>query len=769
MTRNLPTPTEILEELADKTALQIERLATVSFDNALSEMVRYHRFLLALYASQTTEGTAFNYAELSGDSWDAPHQEWIRQYSRLFSRAMDRLPDDDRFIRSLAHIPSRLLLENTLSELSPNVVRGILDLEAVLIGRIQAWVTKRTTISVQEGQAAAPRLALSGSDAKSYGSALHEIVGAWERTLQHVSLIYNWPPTGDSDAPKAWTAFRASWPFLWQHLSNTAYCLASSVWNEDEVASALFRESLLRWRYSLSYRLDEPIDLKWRRLLSPDVMNLDWQQASQHVSKLTYDYMPSPSPSGLFSAVLDGAHDDTILLTAALLLFWSAEGKQSSDIGARTAASLLQGDGADEHDHQATRRWNFRSIFLDLLRYDFAEAVPGGTYAGDLDILVRTLDNMTERRVVPGRVYSPSTLHAREGLLQSFVAMLAALAPNDSDQSLLDRVTELAGREDVLPGADRSLRNAVRQLERISSFLQHPSLELSRGISLLASERRPEAAIEQVRGILSATKSIIDDIRLERIRTRPIDPKKVERIRSAVQFALFNEPFEAPFFRNVKTLPAAKNDATISREVSFTGLSKAQWVEPQMESQPPDFDHIVESFRDRAGARAWHSFTQRERVSFAAHAGPETVQFWSDIASLISQIGPYPILVLSQKGEAHAIRTIMRAPANQRPPLKIEHRSIDTSGATYIGTLEGVDLFAADFSPGVAWLFSAGALAKVRLGEVDHSNNYVAVNFDAVGPTSGTLRIQIREHFEWTEEPIFEIRFLSPEQPSQGS
>ncbi|WP_456745749.1 hypothetical protein [Bradyrhizobium sp. USDA 4354] len=745
--------------------LQIERLATVSFDNALSEMIRYHRFLLALYASRTPDGAAFNYAELTGDSWDAPHLEWIRQYSRLFSRAMDRLPDDDRFIRSLAYTPSKLLLDHKLSELSPNVVKNILDLAAILINRIQAWVTKRTTVTVSEGQAAAPRLALSGSDAKSYASVLHEIVGAWERTLQHVSLIYNWPTSGESDAPKAWSAFRASWPFLWQHLSNTAYCLASSVWNEDEIASTLFRESLLRWRYSLSYRLDESIDLKWRRLLFPDIMNLDWSQASRHASKLTYDYMPSPSPSRLFSAVLDGAHDDVVLLTAALLLFWSVEGKQSGEIGGRTAASLLHGEGAEEHDHRARRRLNFRSIFLDILRYDFAEA--SGMYAGELNNLVRTLDNMTERRVVPGRVYSPSTLHDRDGLSQSFVAMLAASVPHDADRSLLDRVTELAKQEDVLPGGDRSLRNVIRQLEHMNAFLDQPPTKLNRGISLLASEQRPETSVEQLRGLLSATRSIIEDIRLERIRTRPIDHKKVERIRSDIEFALFNEPFEVPFFRNVKTVPASENDAVEPREVTFKGLSRTQWIEPQMESQSPDFDQIVERFRDLAGRRAWHSFQQRARTPFATRTGLETAQFWNEIAPLVSQIGSNPILVLSQKAEARIIRTIMRAPANERPPLRIEHHPIATSGASYLGTLDRVDLFAADFSPGVAWLFSARALVEVRLGKVDRSDNFVTVNFDTVEPTTGTLRIQICEHFEWADDPIFEIRFPAQAQPRQ--
>ena len=92
--RDLPTPDQILEELADKTAAQIDRLAPVAFDSAFREVMRYHRFLLALNAARTPDGSPFNYAEVAGDGWQAPHRDWIRQYVRLFERAADRIPDE---------------------------------------------------------------------------------------------------------------------------------------------------------------------------------------------------------------------------------------------------------------------------------------------------------------------------------------------------------------------------------------------------------------------------------------------------------------------------------------------------------------------------------------------------------------------------------------------------------------------------------------------------------------------------------------------------
>src|SRR5262245_19749568 len=105
-----PQPSDILEELADKVIAQIDRLALTGFESALDEMVRYHRFLLEAYATTSTDGKPFSYAEI--DDWfDQPFQQWMRQYVRIFERAADRLPQETDFISTLSHVPSQLLPE----------------------------------------------------------------------------------------------------------------------------------------------------------------------------------------------------------------------------------------------------------------------------------------------------------------------------------------------------------------------------------------------------------------------------------------------------------------------------------------------------------------------------------------------------------------------------------------------------------------------------------------------------------------------------------
>jgi hypothetical protein len=431
--RDLPTREQILEELADKAAAQIERLAPVAFDAAWSEMTRYHRFLLALNASRTPDGAPFNYAEVVGDAWHAPHRDWISQYRRLFERAADRIPDDDHFIHSLAYAPSHLLPGSGDPELPPNIVKVILDLGPMMMHRVEAWVTKRTTLETPRGESASSRLTLAGSDAKAYANILPSLVGAWEGLLQRAPSIYNWREGAGLDNAGLWSAFRTSWPFLWQHLSNTAYCLAIAVWNEDETGAALFREALVRWRHALRHRLgDDNAELQRRWLLFPDLLTLDWPDASARAAPLAYEYAPAPTPEQLFASLLTAGHRDVLLLTSALLLFWTMNDKQASDIGGRTAAALLREEGRDEDNPGRGRQdVGLRSLFLDVLRFEMAgERFRDGSYAADLDQLVAMLDNMTERRVVPGRVFTPSTLHGRDQLLLPVVAILAAATPD---------------------------------------------------------------------------------------------------------------------------------------------------------------------------------------------------------------------------------------------------------------------------------------------------------------------------------------------------
>jgi hypothetical protein len=274
----------------------------------------------------------------------------------------------------------------------------------------------------------------------------------------------------------------------------------------------------------------------------------------------------------------------------------------------------------------------------------------------------------------------------------------------------------------------------------------------------------------QLRRIVDAAKAEIEEQRLERLKARPIDPAKLERIRTAIETALLNEPSEVPFFREVQVGRASPGEEADWRDVAFNGIPKAQLTEPPMEAISTHFDELfVSGSRELAGRYAWEAFSRRARVQVKTDASLDDESFWRWITPLVGQVGSDPILVLSQTVEGRAMRRIMRAVPADRPPLKMERLPRADGGGSYIGTVDGVDVFAAAFSPGVAWLFSAKALRSIRYAAIERPACYVSVGFELGEQMKGTLRVRVRQHFDWSDTPIFEIKFQKPvENKSDG-
>jgi hypothetical protein len=166
----LPTPSDFLEELADRVIAQIERNAITAFKGAVDELTRFHVFLLDAHNAHTEEGQPISLAEV-GDFWDVPYREWIRQYRRVFESAADKIGVETTFIETLSHALMRLV-PGDAAELSPPVVTSLLDLSVHEVIVLEAWVTRRTNFDVPADRTAEPRLQLAGSERRAYESVV---------------------------------------------------------------------------------------------------------------------------------------------------------------------------------------------------------------------------------------------------------------------------------------------------------------------------------------------------------------------------------------------------------------------------------------------------------------------------------------------------------------------------------------------------------------------------------------------------------------------
>ncbi len=765
MKYDLPTYDQIIEELADKAAVQIDRLAPVAFDAALDELIRYHRFLLALNATATPDGAAFSYAEVaSGFFPRIPHLQWLSQYRRLFERAADRIGEDASFVETLAYVPLRLLPSPADPEPTSAVVRAILSLGPMLMHRMEDWVTKRTVAENLERQVATPRLSLAGSDRKAYEGALLKIVGAWERLLQGRPSIYHWQDKHDLGAAERWAVFAKSWQFLSQHLHNTAYMLAVAVWNEDEVGTDLFRDALVRWPENLGHELPDQADFINQRLLYPDLLSLEWSIALERVMPILPHFLPSPAPEQLFGCILRGAHDDCILLTAALLLSWYIDEKQVSDIGGRTATALLRrklADGGDAIADSPVARSSFRSIFLDFLRIDIAgESSRKEGYDRELDGLVSTLDGMSERRVVPGRVFSPSTLHDREGLYSSILTILVALAPAEGDDGLGQRIDEIAGNEPALPDADRSLRNLVQHLRTLSDRLGSLPAKLDHGVAAIRADIDVEAASASLKAIIDRICATIERAREKRITERSVDGKKIEQLRSAIDQALLTRPASIhSFFRGYGLCSEETTEGGEAFELRIPGVKKGQLIEP-----PMDFDIVgsTESLANmtcnHAAKHIWASFTRRPRENLELDFQVQELGFWRGVVQAAGRVGPDPVLLVSNREERVLRQRIIYVRGDEKPRVNVVRKPQDDTGGLYIATIEGIDVYGVNFEPGIAWLFSARSLQVVTYHAVSDTNRRVELSFEPDDRITGTLLARYRQSVEWADTPIVEIK-----------
>lgn len=765
MRLSLPTPDEILEELADKVALQIDRQAPVAFDAALKEMTRYHRFLLSLNATRTIEGEAFSYAAVQAESWIAPHDEWITQYRRLFERAANRIADDSDYFAKLAHAPLALLPRGDDPALADNVIQSILDLGSMMAHRLEAWVTKRSVVENAPGAAAIPRVGLSGSDSRAYANLMRHVVSAWESSLLNVPSLFHWKDEDKGDSAKRWDTLRTSWPFVWKHLQTTANILAAAVWNEDDAGSQLYRDALVRWPETLQHQLGDRAEFIERRLLFPDILKVGWDGAAVRAKLLLPAYI-GPAADELYSAAVHGAHDDVLLLTAALFLHWSVEKKQVSDIAANRAAELLRREYSDREDWRGpkSQQRSFSSLMMDVVRLDAAgQRFDKATYGSDLDRFVERLDNMTERRVVPGRIFTPSTLRGRDELQVSILAILLVHVPIDGDGGIAQRIRDYARNEAALPEGDRTLRNLLSTLSRFSKALKEPPPSLQNAVAILKPDVDVGATSQSLLAVLAAMSDAIVHERMERLRARTVHPPVLEQLRVAAEKGLQDVLVRGPFFRGftIEKVPDLPNVESFT--VRLDGVSKAQLVDPPMESQDLNLEEVyARGMAENAAGRIWGFFNRQPRVNVAIQARIEDAQFWSEVKKLALDVGAEPRLLVSREAEARALRKLIYKPAGQTGGLTIEKKNRDEGeGNSYIATIEGVDVYSSGLPAGTAWLFSSHILQKVRY-KTDAAGRIVTLEFVLGEDFKGSIVSKFVQDTVWADWTVYDIDCHDP-------
>jgi len=759
MRDDLPTQEQIMEELGDRAIAQIDRRAPVAFGGALDELIRYHRFLLGLHATETEEGQPFSYAEVSGLAWSAPHVEWIRQYRRLFDRAAERIPDEQRLLETLAYVPYRLLDVEPGVRLSTAVVEGILDLQPILMHAIEAWVTRRSII---EGDAdvEAERVGLSGSDARAFAKVMPAIVGAWEANLNTASSVYGWQAEGNTQAEEMWSRYVSAWPLLRQHLGNTAYCLAVAVWNGDKTGAHLFREALVRWPGSALLDVERDGIDRFPWLLMPDLLNEEWPAASARSARVGHPYLPQNGPGGIFAQIVDGARQDVMLVTASLMLVWSISGGVGAELAAVTARELIGGVGSDPNEPNASAL-EFKTIVEGLIRLQLVgERYQDGTHGHWLDKLVASMDNMREDSVVPGRVFTPTTMHDREQLIMGDLALIAALAPLEGSGDVVEDMDVVAADETLPPLGDRSLRDILMEFERYRQILATEPPALAQAIHALTPDIDPAAAISNLNRVIDDTTSTIELRRRERLVAKDIDAAAMEDLRAAIEADVLAEPAIVPVFDAVSVFLADEGTGE-ERTARFTGIGKGRLIRPEMEQASLNWtEFIAKHAREAAGQYAFEVFARMSRELIRADGKLDDPIFWRAIPDLVERVGDQPVLIVATQDSIDHLGRLRFGRDDPLAGFDVSYERTPRERGRYVVTIAGVEVFATNLPTGTAWLTSARHLRRIGYAPVAEGRVSLAYQPDEGSETTvGSLVVGFRQVLEWSDDPVIEIQF----------
>lgn len=767
MRSELPTQAQIIEELADRVAAQIDQRRPVAFDGALEELVRYHRFLLGLGASTTPEGAPFNYAEVAGGEWHPPHRIWTMQYRRLFDLAAERIPESDHFLGKLVYTLVRLLRLPEGLVATRAISESVLDLFPSLMHAVEAWVTRRVVSVVDDGADPGRRLALAGSDAKAHAAMLRRIVGAWESLLTHSPLMSDAANTEGKDETAQWAAVQRAWPFVWNHLLNTAYCLALCVWNEDDEGAVVFREALVRWPENYRFLLPDAAYLRRPELLFPDLLEQNWAAAQQGFAAVAFSHHTQVAPGALFATALDGVHDDVLQLVADLLTLWVVQERPAKTLAAKTALELLAQVGAERHGAPPTPP-PAGAVLLRFLRLQMAGGRHrGGSYGARLDALVQLLDRLTERDVVAGRIYTPTTIHDRDETLWADVALFSALMGNADRQATLDRVRALAENDGLLPRGDRSLRDILYELSRYKQVAADRPPSVLGAIEKLGSDTA-EAQLVFGAEMVAEIEKVIAQVRLDRLRALPVDPARLETWRAAAEANLLDAA-------NLVSFPSAVLETADALDIGqlctfrFPNYPKARLTDPMMEDLA---SNEIEVFSARvaqwADDRTFGVLNDLDQTAASIAADPLDPAFWISLRPLVAEVGPAPRLMLPHRFHHALIDVIMDHGTSPLAELTLVNGNPRRNG--YLCQIDGIDVYIEPLDPYRALLFSGERLQRLRYGALE-GGGYVRVAFEpnaSDDDVHGFLEFQFRQEMTWNETPIFEIALpRAPEAPAE--
>jgi hypothetical protein len=762
---SLPTPTDFIEQLISKVVNQIDASLPSGFDDALKEAVDFHSFVLKTQNTRDERGVLINLAQMYDGPFRCPDYEWLREYRRAYSSAIDKMTSDSSFVHGMSGLVVRLWPHDP-ETYPPSVLQNILDLGRHQVATFEAWVTKRAVGPTPEG-AAAPDLA--GSDLRVYEDALVQFVSSWETLEQVIISSFEVHQSLQAGDETYWARARASWPSLQTHMRNVAYFLAAAVWNEDLAGSDRFRDLLVRWVQIFYAQLQNSYPFRDALMLTPSLFSASWSDAQVTATRtLIYPESP-PRAKSVFGIVLREAYHDALAITGAVLLHWSATKQQPSGATSQTALLILRreilpGTGNTLLDGASNSKSIFRLIFDLLIRETLHSRFDKSSYSGYLEGLIRILNEMATPRMVPGRIYGGFALGGFQRLTPEFLAILGGNLPPDGDAGISELFHRLLNNYPEFQD-DRLLRDFIYQFGLYAAPLDgEPDERFRATIMYFVDDMDFTPLRARLKSIFDGVVTVITERRLQRIREAPLDEKRLKTVRNIVENTLLaNKPLGGAF----SPISIVRIDQPLNiRETTFGEMDRGCFTHPEMSGLtfsdlPPIFAQMAIGFFQNI---TWFELNQRPKIveEFRTDLGvPAFLDRVQEVAEA-PNLGDELILIVPMALFGHAIHmTISGFPQDGLDAYGLTREAGAESdlGSLYVGTMGKIRIYTWQFDE-AAVLCSRTLLKAVKLGRVhDLDAIFDFKLYDSDDPTKSRVRMWLATEFEWEDRSIVEIRF----------
>jgi len=449
------------------------------------------------------------------------------------------------------------------------------------------------------------------------------------------------------------------------------------------------------------------------------------------------------------------------------VLRWYIDQKQSSDIAVKICRQLLNRELVEPDAVATETRIGFGFIFFTILRFDVAgERFEDENYGGFLDGLISSLDQMSERRVVPGRIYTPSTMGGRHDLVLPFLSILLAHIPDGADDQLVNQVGDAVLVPSRFPQGDRSLHNMAHLIRALLESLKANNEDMKRAAKALSETIDLASAVPRLAHLLERSADAIDRSRTDRIKAASIDPMHLERIRRRAERAFTTTPAGFQIFNNFQIKLAGFIIGSALSDVRIRDLPKGLFTNPPMEWGWVQLDeNIIARLTNWSAGNIWPSFWALPRRTITVGSRPTQKDFWIAIAGHAIGLDQSPTLLLSVQGARQVLMEWSHFP-NRRPAgLLIERKAVGERGTgAYIVSIEGVDVYDGGARFGRPILFSSSKLKSITYKQLSAAGNILQLNFMTQDdPWKLSLEVKMAQVAEWDDSPVLEFDLPAPQ------